>query len=307
MELKHVVIAGATGVVGASLVTCMVEHNVRVTVIIRPGSAREKNLPADPLVKKVYCSLENLNKLEKGKIEPCDAFYYLAWDGAAFARNDARYQMMNVGYLLDAVQLAGELGAVFIGAGSQAEYGVYNEKRRSEDIPDPVSAYGIAKMSAQKLGKIYAEQSDIPFIWTRIFSIYGPYDLDKTLVMSCIRALHEKRSVELTRCEQYWDYLYAADAAEAYYKIGMFGIKGKIYNICSGKIRKLEDYVREIEKTYLRLYPAGGKLMIGAKEYGKDQCMFQGGDIAELSHDTGFFPAVSFEEGIYKTLQWYCG
>lgn len=300
------VIIGATGIVGTALVKYMIEHNINVTVIIRTNSTRENHLPSNCFIKKVYCSLDNLCKLETDEIGTCDALYYLAWDGAAFSRDDARLQLTNVKYLLDAVRLADKLGAIFIGAGSQAEYGIYHEKRKPTDIPNPISAYGIAKMSAQKMGQIYAAQLDVPFIWTRIFSIYGPYDLEKTLIMSCIRALHSQKNIALTKCEQYWDYLYAEDAAEAYYKIGISGVPGKIYNICSGTTRKLEDYVRKIVEIYNRSYTTKGKLLIGAKEYAQNQCMFQGGDISELKHDTGFSPNISFEEGIHRTLQWYC-
>lgn len=305
MELRHVVIAGATGIVGIALVNKMIECNVKTTIILRTGSSREKNIPVTPLIQKVYCDIKELDQIDITELEPCDVFYYLAWEGAAFARNDVRCQLGNIQCLLDAIKLAGELGGTFVGVGSQAEYGVYNTQIQPESIPNPISAYGVAKMTAQKLGRIYAEQLGVPFIWTRIFSVYGPYDLDKTLVMSCIKALYEEEDFKLTKCEQLWDFLYAEDAAEAYYRIGISGKSGKIYNICNGEVRKLKDYIQEIEGNYKENYPSRALLLVGAREYDANQIMFQGGDISSLNQDTGFWPRIPFHEGIRRTIHWY--
>lgn len=303
--MKHVVITGATGIVGISLVKCMLEYEVAITVILRPHSNRERNLPVSDKVRKVYCELSQLHKLSKENIGSCDVFYHLAWEGAAYARDDVRTQLANVNYTLDAIRLAKELGGKFVGVGSQAEYGQYSGTVQPEAVPKPTCAYGIAKMTAQKLGEIYAKQIGIPFIWTRIFSIYGPHDLDKTLIMSCIKALEEQKTIDLTKCEQIWDFLYSDDAAEAYYRIGIAGRDGTIYNICSGITKKLDEFINQLDEKYRELFDTQGKIIFGTREYSENQVMFLGGDITSLNKDTGFTPRISFEEGVKRTILWH--
>lgn len=56
-----------------------------------------------------------------------------------------------------------------------------------------------------------------------------------TLISYLINNFLNNEEVNLTNCEQMWDYLYGDDAGEALYLIGLKGRKNEIYNIASGK------------------------------------------------------------------------
>ena len=136
-------------------------------------------------------------------------------------RNDLYMQNLNIKYTLDAVELAQRLGCnTFVGAGSQAEYGRV-EGVISESTPArPENGYGIAKLAAGQMSRILANQYNMKHIWTRIFSVYCPYNDKSTMIMQSIsKMVKEKSSPEYTKGEQIWDYIYSKDVAEALYLI----------------------------------------------------------------------------------------
>lgn len=300
-KLKRAVITGPTGAIGIALITELISHGIEVAAVVRPGSARINNIPKSPLVRIVPCDLSELKDLHK-KIEGADVFYHFGWDGTfGNSRNNAYGQLMNVEYALDAVQAAAALGChTFIGAGSQAEYGRAEGTLNAQTPAFPENGYGIAKLCAGQMTKILCEQKGIRHIWTRILSIYGPFDGAKTMVMSTIIKLLKGERPQCTAGEQMWDYLYSQDAGYAMYLLGERGVAGKTYCIGGGKARQLREYIEEIRNAAAPNADIG----FGEIPYQEKQVMYLCADISELEKDTGFTPKVTFTEGIEKTVDW---
>ena len=153
-------------------------------------------------------------------------------------------QNLNVKYALDAVEAAAKLGCdTFVGAGSQAEYGRFEGALNGSVPAFPENGYGIAKLCAGQMTRILCHQKGMRHIWTRILSIYGPYDGDKTMVMSTIGKLLKGESPSCTKGEQMWDFLYSKDAALAMRLLGEKGVDGKVYCIGGGQARPLKEYI----------------------------------------------------------------
>ncbi len=55
------------------------------------------------------------------------------------------------------------------------------------------------------------------------FSVYGPHDGPATMISGTIRKLLHGEKPALTAGIQQWDYLYAADAAAAFYALAVSG------------------------------------------------------------------------------------
>ncbi len=87
----------------------------------------------------------------------------------------------------------------------------------------PENGYGIAKLCAGQMSRILCEQKNMNHIWTRILSVYGPYDGENTMIMSVIRKLAHGEKPSLTEGKQQWDYLYSKDAGYAMYLLGEKG------------------------------------------------------------------------------------
>lgn len=296
--MNKIIVTGATGCVGSAIVRRALARGMEVTCIVHEGSKRLDNLPQDERVKIVECNLSNYNSLNID--EQHDAFIHMAWEKTFGAsRDDAEVQTRNIQYTLDACHLAKRCGCqVFVGAGSQAEYGV-QKVDLTPDLPvNPESGYGIAKYAAGKLSAMLCKSLGIRHNWVRILSVYGPNDGENTLISYVIRELKAGRSPELTKCEQMWDYLYADDVADAILAIAEKGIDGKVYPLGSGIGRKLSEYIDDIRKNINPVV----EVIYGAKAYYPHQPMHLVADLKELTADTGWEPKTFFVDGIKQII-----
>lgn len=284
---------------GSAVVRRAIENGKDVTCIVHQGSKRLGNLPQSDKVHIVECNLQDYRTLSlDGQY---DAFIHLSWEKTVGAsRDDAEVQTRNIQYTLDAVQLAHRCGcSVFVGAGSQAEYGVQSVDLTPELPVKPESGYGIAKYAAGKLSAMLCKSLGMRQCWVRILSVYGPNDGENSLISYLIREFKAGNSPQLTKCEQMWDYLYADDAADAILVVAEKGLDGKAYPLGSGKGRRLSEYVKDIRD----IVSSSTEIEFGAKEYYPHQPMHLVADISELTRDTGWKPLMSFEEGIKTTIK----
>lgn len=297
--IQKIIVTGATGAVGSAVVRRAVEKGIDVTCIVHQDSKRLGNLPQSDKVHIVECNLQDYRILSFDV--QYDAFIHLSWENTVGgSRDDAEVQTRNIQYTLDAAQLAHRCGcSVFVGAGSQAEYGVQSVDL-TPDLPvKPESGYGIAKYAAGKLSAMLCKNLGMRQCWVRILSVYGPNDGENSLISYLIREFKAGNSPQLTKCEQMWDYLYADDAADAILAVAEKGIDGKAYPLGSGNGRKLSEYVNDI-KNAINL---SIDVQFGAKEYYPHQPMHLVADISELTMDTGWKPLIPFLEGIKITIR----
>lgn len=299
----RIVITGATGAVGTALIAEGIRQNVEMLVICRKASKRRQQIPDHTLVKVLELNMEEYETYQPPEGEmPYDVFYHFAWGGTTGdGRNDCEIQEKNIRYALDAAALAKRFGcSAFVGAGSQAEYGRVEGNLNSQTPAFPENGYGMAKLCAGQMTRLYCRQAGMRHVWTRILSIYGPGDGAGSMVMSAIHRLLAGETPAFTKGEQQWDYLYSGDAAKALLLLGEKGHDGGMYCLGSGKARPLADYIGMIRDAIdPRLSVA-----LGAVPYAPGQVMYLCADIAKLKEDTGFAPEVSFEEGIKKTIMW---
>lgn len=293
------IITGATGMIGIALID-LLKDNHEIIAIVRPNSSKIVNIPLNDNVTIIECDLSNLNNLN---LPQSDVFFHLGWNGTIGnnTRNNVYNQLDNVRYTLDALQLAKKCGCkTFVGAGSQAEYGIKEGSLSPDTSINPQTGYGIAKYTAGKLSKILAKDLGIKHCWTRILSVYGPGDNDSTLISSCINSILENKQFDTTEANQIWDYIYSEDCARAFIKIADKGLDGKVYVIGSGETRYLKEYISLIRDLINPEFKVG----FGNREYNPNQVMYLKADISQLIKDTGFEVKTSFEEGIRKTIVW---
>lgn len=310
--MGKVIISGATGVIGMALINKCIEENRKMLLILRPASGRNEQIEDHPLIDKVYANLSDYDELAKNMLnDDCDVFYHFAWDKTFGAgRNDKTAQEKNVEYTLSAVRLAKALGChTFIGAGSQAEYGRVDGVLTEATPLNPENEYGRCKALAAERSRALCKELGMKHIWTRVLSVYGPFDGQQTMISFAIKKLLNGEDVPLTKGEQIWDYIYASDAANAFYLLGDKGQDTKTYLIASGESQKLHEYMEILynevcnivkEKSLKDVNP--GRLDIGAIPYSDKQVMRLEADISPLIGDTGFEPRVTFEEGIRRTI-----
>lgn len=299
--LKTAVVTGPTGAIGTALCQNLLDRGVTVYAVCRPGSPRTAALPEHARLHKVDCDAADYASLP-GKVGQADAFFHFAWAHTIGAgRNDMPAQIDNIRHTIDAVRAAAALGCrVFVGAGSQAEYGRVEGVLKPDTPANPENGYGMAKLCAGLMSRAEAAALGVDHVWARVLSVYGPHDGPATMISGAIRALLMGECPPLTQGEQKWDYLYSADAAEAFVRMAQSGRNGAVYPLGSGQARPLKEYILALRDAVDPALPLG----FGQVPYGPKQVMHLQADIGPLTRDTGFVPATVFEEGIRKTIEW---
>ena len=302
-NIQTAVVTGPTGAIGIALCEKLLRENVTVYAVCRPGSSRIKDLPKAAALHVVECDAKELATLpQKMKGVSVDAFFHFAWAHTiGQGRNDMPAQIENIQSTIDAVRAAKALGCqVFLGAGSQAEYGRVEGLLKSDTPAFPENGYGMAKLCAGQMSRVEAKALDIDHVWVRILSVYGPHDGPMTMISGTIRKLLAGERPALTAGIQRWDYLYAGDAADAFYLAACHGRNGAVYPLGSGQAMPLKDYIIQMRDAIDPALPLG----LGEVPYGPLQVMHLQADISALQADTGFAPKTPFAEGIRKTIDW---
>lgn len=297
------IVTGATGFIGTALCEELLQHENEVIAVIRPDSKKREKLS---FLEEKYSgfriidvALDDLVSLS-GKIERAEVFYHLAWNGAGGKkREDFDIQYTNIKYTADAVRVAVKCGChKFVGAGSQAEYGVVSGMAQEEaTVPHPFMMYGAAKLAAYQMAQVLAKQLGITLIWPRIYSVYGVGENEGTLLNYLIDCLEKNVRAELSACDNLWDFMYITDCVRALRMLGETENTKGIYNISAGNSRRLREYVEEVRE----LVNPTSEIIFGAKQSDPEKTFQLNADVSRI-RDIGFSSLISFEEGIKRKI-----
>lgn len=267
--MKKIVITGATSFIGVHLIEELSRQGkYDIYAVIRPRSANRHRLDFISGIHVVECSLADMDKLSDKLPEQIDVFYHLAWEGARRPqRDDAVLQENNYAAALKAFSLAAAKKCqVFIGAGSQAEYGK-TVGDITEDYPaEPTTEYGKYKLKAYQEISRLGSDSGVAVKWPRIFSAYGRYDYAGTLLMSAIEKFQRNEPLDMTAGVQNWNYLYVRDIAKMLMLIGTEKCEDGVYNFASLDNRMLRDYIVELKE----ILNSNSKVNFGTVAYGSE-------------------------------------
>lgn len=302
-DIKRVIISGATSSIGIALCEECVTNGIGVVAIIRPESNKCSLIPKSNLIEIVESEFSGYDSINSEGIH-ADVFFHLAWastDGAA-ARDNTYAQADNIQATLKAVELAKRCNCkVFVGAGSQAEYGRTDEVLTGDTACNPETAYGMTKLCAGMLSRLMCRQKGLDHVWTRILSAYGPNCSKRTVISYAVDTLLRGEKPILSDGRQVWDFIYISDVARALLACARSGVSGKTYVIGYGKSKLLREFLEEARD----ILSPGQDMGFGERPYNADAVMHLECDISELTADTGFFPTVDFEEGIRRLANTY--
>jgi Nucleoside-diphosphate-sugar epimerases len=297
------VVTGGTGNIGQALVRLLLSEGWRTYVLCNPLSLRTKFLPDSPQCRIVACDLGNIAQAKSSIDEPCEQFFHLGWRASyGVERENPQAQISNIEASVEAAELAARLGCdVFVGAGSQAQYGDTNDTL-TEDTPlRPTTHYGIAKCCAEQMTRKVCAQRGVRHVWGRVCSVYGPCDGPYTLVTYLMCSFLRGQEAVLTPCLQEWDFMYAEDAARAFVALAEKGHDSQAYCLATGQARPLWQYMLE----WKRVTEGKALLRLGGRPYPKGARQRLCADISRLVEHTEFSSATPFAEGMRKTLAWY--
>ncbi len=294
----RVFLTGATGFLGAHLLPQLTAQGDTVAVLLLPRHNRR---------------VEGARVIEGDLFAPSDwtaqlvefapdTVIHLAWAGVLGGGRNDPDQILNVHATAELVKLAHRAGArMWIGLGSQAEYGPCNRRVDEQQPTNPTTLYGASKLAACVLARGLAARLGLRCAWLRLFSAYGPRDDPSWLIPSLILQLGAGRRPLLTRCEQMWDYIYVNDAAEAILAAARSpGVDG-VFNLGSGRAYSLREIVERVRDLVDPALPLG----IGELPYRPDQVMHLEANIERLQQATGWRPHTGLDEGLKQTIAWF--
>lgn len=296
MPETRVVITGATSFLGKAVAEELLRQGCSVTAIVRPASKNAQVLEELGAVRIVRAEMGDRARWTQ-EIGSADRFVHFGWDGiGAAGRADPAIQKKNVEDALECLRGAVQLGCkTFLFSGSQAEYGPCRGEITEETPCSPVLEYGKGKL--EFLNRVRAMQDSLPltYIHTRIFSVYGAGDHPWALVPSCVRAFCAGEAVELSSCEQMWNFLHVSDAARALTALLASPDAGRytVYNVAGDDTRPLREFVEA-----MRTAAGAGTPLYGERKNAAEAPVGLEPSIERLQSVTGWNPAVPFEEGV---------
>ena len=166
-------------------------------------------------------------------------------------------------------------------------------------LPQPVSPYGVTKLSAEQLCHLYYVNFGVPSVSLRYFTVYGPRqrpDMGFNRFFTAI--LQGKPLIQYGDGLQTRDFTYVADAAKATADAAVRGVPGRVYNIGGGSRVSL----REVFDLIARV--SGRKVTIEQQDPQKGDMRDTYADTSRARADLGFAPSVTLEEGLRQMWRW---
>lgn len=295
----RVIITGATSMIGVALIKQCLQRGDSVLALVRADTRRMNRLPVADNLRVEYADLDTFAGVQ-GDGMLYDVCYHLAWGSTEKSvRDDPMAQEKNIRATLDAVQMAHRLGCrKFVGAGSQAEYGPVEGIISADTVPNPVSAYGMAKLSACLLSRKLCEQYGMQHIWGRIFSVYGCNDNEGTMLNYAIDQFLRGKPAKFSAATQMWNYLHETDAGVMFYLLGKKPVEPGIYCVANPESAVLRTYIEILKDEF------GPEAQCQFALPGGDQGTFGlNVDMKKTLEAIGYTPKVSFREGIRNMIQ----
>lgn len=118
---------------------------------------------------------------------------------------------------------------------------------------DPISSYGLVKLSIERYFDLYRKSYDLDFIVIRLSNPYGPWQ-DPQRGQGIVAALIYKALTHQTI--DIWgdgsivrDYIYITDAIEGILQAGILGTSGDIFNVGTGIGTSIVELVEKISHS----------------------------------------------------------
>ncbi|HZQ11031.1 MAG TPA: NAD-dependent epimerase/dehydratase family protein [Anaerolineae bacterium] len=189
----------------------------------------------------------------------------------------------------------------FIFASSSSVYGDAEKFPTSEDeLPRPISPYGVTKLAAEHLCFLYAKQYGLPVVALRYFSVYGPRQRPDMGFYSFIDALLHDRPIRIFGDgEQTREFTYVGDIVEA----NLLALNARnggahLYNIGGGSRVTLNAAIETLAQV------AGVLPRLEYQPRAAGDHRHGAADISRARRELGYQPRVSLEDGLRKQLDW---
>lgn len=298
LTMNSIVIHGASSFVGKNFVKLLILKKIQIYIIARATSQITfcENCPTI----KIYRYEKSISEINFQSIEVKNPiFFEFSWYGVFGSdRNIPEQLSVNIPLIISSIVFAKKINAKhWIGIGSQAEYGNLNKEISEEDVCKPTTMYGKSKLLCSAISKELCGVYNIEHTWLRLFSVFGPDNNHEWLIPNLINEMLKNNEINVTKGEQFWDYLYIEDISEMLYKL--YKAKGVgIANLGSGQPIKIKQLIEKIRT----LTSSNSTINYGAIQYRPDQVMYMSANITKLATHLDWQPKTKIEDALIKTI-----
>ena len=310
-----VLVVGASGFVGKSLITYILNEKKDVELI---GTYHE-NFPND-FKDKMHLEKYELNDEKKIRsiIEKYKPDYIFQLAGPAYIPDSLNKPKRTIEeifnstlYLMESVKNFSPHSKVLY-IGSASEYGKCGEnefKIKEDSFVNPENPYSFSKYIAEQLCLQYYKSYGIDVIMVRPFNHIGHGQSERFVCSSFAKQIVQIEKgiqhpvIKVGNLDVIRDFLDVRDVVKAYWMIMESGIFGQIYNVCSGKgisIRTLLEML--IEKS---TYEGTIEIVVQESLLRKEDSQSIIGDNKKLIDSIGWEPLYSIEETLESTLKYW--
>lgn len=312
---KKVLITGGAGFIGSSLAHALVDLSAEITVLDAMLPLYGGNLFNLEDIKDKITFVEGdirdkdlVERLVKGR----DIVFNLAAQVSYIDSKDQPFLDLDIncrGHLnvLEAVRAAAPKCRILFSS-SRMVYGKILATPVTEEHPtNPLSIYGIHKLTAEKYYQYYHRNFGIDSVVVRIPNPYGPRQQMKHNKYSIpgwfMRQAMEGRTINIFGDgSQERDYLYIDDVVSAFLKLAEKGRGGEVYNIGTKERATLAGM---IDVILAEISTGAKKYVPWPENYEKNETGSYIADTSKIEKDTSWSAKVSLKDGIHMMAEYY--
>ena len=259
--MQRALITGATGFIGARLLSHLEAAGWQLAALARPRAAL--SLAAHPVALQTYSyNGETASVIDAvAEFKPDVVFHlaslFLASHGSSQVQELIAANVLFGTQLLEAMKLAGVTALVNTGTAWQTDAdGSYN----------PVNLYAATKQAFEDILSYYSSAFQIHVVTLRLYDSYGPGDTRRKLLRLLLESLRTGEPLPMSPGDQVLDLVHVDDICSAFLAAAALvpGQPGtSVYAVSGGQRRSLRQVVATLEEA------AGRKLPIhfGARPY----------------------------------------
>lgn len=297
--MRNVIVTGANGFLGSTLIKKLVDSKIKVLAI--DVSFSPSHLPETELVNKLETFITGVEDLvAKIPVAEYDTFYHLAWAGVNGAvKANPIAQVKNIEMAVICMTVCKQIGCKkFLCAGTIAEQSI-NSLPFLEKTSGGMM-YGVAKHCTHLMLENFSKNIGQPFVWMQLSNIYGPGNKTGNLVSYTLGELFAGKSPVFGPANQPYDFVSVADTIEAIKRLGEKKTPRNAYYIGSGHPRLLKEFLLAIGGAM----GCPDRIHIGERPDDGIKYTMDMFDASITKNDIGEYITKSFEDGINETIAW---
>ena len=299
-----IIVAGASGFVGANLFKLIAAHRNDVFAIVRREKGwRLVDVPDEKVIEAdLNDRLATLHMLDS--IGPQTVLDCVAYGAYSFETEAALIYQTNFSAVVNLVELLMERGvAAYVHAGSSSEYGTNCSAPSELARCEPNSHYAVSKLATAEYLGFVGRHKAFPCVNLRLYSVYGPLEDTSRLIPVLVKHAVERKLPPLVDPRTSRDFVYVNDVCEAFVLAAARmnpDIYGSDLNIGSGHRTTIADLV----DTASDVFGISDKPDFGTMQGRAWDLAEWYSDPARAEALVGWKAHTSMKEGLLATADW---